>query len=142
MLKKEITGNITKEKVLQLINKGILPNPKDMDQDYYYCSVDGFGLIVDKMGNVYRFSETSLDFGKFASEQISLVMEIIMKKNNVDDYVNSIAGESAGVNIAVGRQVGILSWNGAPVSTEVGVTTGAGMSVGFRETKRVFNLYY
>ena len=42
-----------------------------MDQDYYYCSVNGFGLIVDKMGNVYRFSETSLDFGKFASEQIS-----------------------------------------------------------------------
>ena len=55
LLKKEITENITKEKVLQLINEGKLPNPKEMNQDYYYCSVNGFGLIVDKMGNVYRF---------------------------------------------------------------------------------------
>lgn len=97
---------------------------------------------MDKMGNVYRFSETSLDFGKFASEQISAGYgNYNGRKNNVDDYVNSIAGESAGVNIAAGGQVGVSSWNNAPISTEVGVTTGVGVSVGFRETKRIFNIY-
>jgi len=91
---------------------------------------------------VYREGETlMLGKEKFASEQISAGYGNYNEKNNVDDYVNSIAGESADVNIAAGGQVGISSWNGAPVSTEVGVTTGAGVSVDFRETKRIFNIY-
>ena len=149
-----IKNSITKEKVRQMIAEGKIPQFEDMEHDYYYVSLglsygelasidQTDGMIIDKMGNVYFYSELggglgvstpvqgSVGFGDFYSDD----------KENSGEYRDAIKGESAGFNIDMGVQFGVSKGANSPVARDVGITSGVGCSVSERNTIYLFNVF-
>ncbi|SHK97546.1 hypothetical protein SAMN05216582_12837 [Selenomonas ruminantium] len=137
-----------------MIAEGKIPQFEDMEHDYYYvllglsygelASIDQTDwMIIDKMGNVYFYSELggglgvstpvqgSVGFGDFYSDD----------KENSGEYRDAIKGESAGFNIDMGVQFGVSKGANSPVARDVGITSGVGCSVSERNTIYLFNVF-
>ena len=150
--KDEIEKSLTKENIRKMIAEGKLPNPENMDHDYYYLSWgrsrgNGIslgvneGVILDKMGNVYSYTEVDGSMGVSTKNQVSGGFgDYNGPKQDKKAYKSAMEGMSVGISGAMIVQGGIAKGYDSPVSAEIGLTSGAGVSLNGRETKYLFNV--
>ncbi len=134
------------------IRLGLLPNPDNMENDYVYAELSGElpvvgsvggGYIMDKDGNLYKFSEKGWSVG--------LPIPVVGAagvgnvdttwKNGGGNIRDAIEGESfSGGACSVVSANASVATNGA-LTFEVGIQTSAGITMAVRSAEWVGNIH-
>lgn len=159
VLYKVLPPDIAKKALLDgtnsLVKNGILPNPKEMKQDYSYVYV-GLGIskslassgggIIDKEGNVYVFDQEQAGVGVSTPVYGGYGNGYIENgwKNYPDISISKvIEGDSSGFGASAIASAGVSVADGSNILTvEIGVETSAGVTIYARRHARlVGNIY-
>lgn len=149
-------ADFVKESLKKMIGMGLAPKPEEMTGDYCVATVGanvfgnvsaGVGVIYDRKGNMYDLGEASIGGGvSFAKVQVSVgegnIPELRAAREN-KDYINTISGNSIGIDQSNGIQVGISKTvPDGPTGSEIKLSLpNIGMDMGARKVVYIGNLY-
>ena len=159
VLYKVLPPDVAKKALLDgtnsLVKNGILPNPKEMKQDYSYVYV-GLGIskslassgggIIDKEGNVYVFDQEQAGVGVstpvYGGYGNGYIENGFKEKYNVN-VIDVIAGDSSGFGASSIASSGVSVTDGKNIITvEIGVESSAGITIyARRHAKYIGNIY-
>ena len=159
VLYKVLPPDVAKKALLDgtngLVKNGILPNPKEMKQDYSYVYV-GVGIskslassgggVIDKEGNVYVFDQEQSGFGVstpvYGGYGNGYIENGFKEKYKVN-IIDVIAGDSSGFGASSIVSSGVSVTDDKNIITvEIGVESSAGVTIySRRHAKFIGNIY-
>ena len=159
VLYKVLPPDVAKKALLDgtngLVKSGILPNPKEMKQDYSYVYV-GVGIskslassgggVIDKEGNVYVFDQEQSGFGVstpvYGGYGNGYIENGFKEKYKVN-IIDVIAGDSSGFGASSIVSSGVSVTDDKNIITvEIGVESSAGVTIySRRHAKFIGNIY-
>jgi len=159
VLYKVLPPDVAKKALLDgtdgLVKNGILPNPKEMKQDYSYVYV-GVGIskslassgggVIDREGNVYVFDQEQSGFGVstpvYGGYGNGYIENGFKEKYKVN-IIDVIAGDSSGFGASSIISSGVSVTDDKNIITvEIGVESSAGVTIyARRHAKFIGNIY-
>lgn len=142
VLARDVAKKVLLDGTNSLVKNGVLPNPKEMKQDYSYVYV-GLGLskslassdggMIDKEGNVYVFDQEQAGLGVSTPVYGGYGNGYIENgwKNYPDISISKvIEGDSSGFGASAIASAGVSVADGSNILTvEIGVETSAGVTI-------------